>query len=67
MSSWTKVGNKVYGTNGKEYTKVGNAVYSNRGGKQYTKVGNMVYGPIGSDDDSEAIVPVGILFDEEDE
>ena len=66
MSDWTKVGNSVYGTNGKQYTKVGNSVYSSDGGGQYTKVGNKVYGPI-ENDDSDAIVPVSMLFDNDEE
>ena len=61
MGDWTKVGNKVYGTN-TDYTKVGNKVYGSDG-SQYTKVGNKVYG-INDDDDP---IAVGMLFDDDEE
>lgn len=45
-SSYTQIGNTVWGSDGSSYTKIGNTVWGAEGA--YTKIGNTTWGPNGS-------------------
>ena len=47
-SSYTKIGNTMYGSDGSSYTQIGNTTYGSDG-SSYTQIGNTVYGSDGSD------------------
>jgi len=45
-SSYTQIGNTVWGSDGSSYTKIGNTVWGTEG--TYTKIGNTTWGPNGN-------------------
>lgn len=62
-TSYTQVGNYVYGSNGVSYTTIGNTTFDSNGGS-YQAVGNNIFG---SDGSHAQVVGNQIYYDEPDD